>query len=231
MKLIYFDFEDSFSWNIVKYLEEFFKEVEVVPLVKFPSKAKEIQRESGKGNGKEKEKENGEDNHSLPQVFVFGPGPKRPSDYKNLLPLIKSEIKKKKNFLVGICLGHQALMQSCGFTLGYSQFPSHGIQVSLAVNEEWKKLLGISQNTIDVQRYNSLCVREDKNLQKINDYKILLDEHNEIMIFHARNILSFQFHPESIGTKNPEYFFASIERLARIQGKKGKNGPWKENYV
>ncbi|MDH4468931.1 MAG: aminodeoxychorismate/anthranilate synthase component II [Bacteriovoracaceae bacterium] len=213
MKLIYFDFEDSFSWNIVKYLEDFFSDVEVVPLVEFEKKTKEIQRQDSKS--------------SLPKVYVFGPGPKRPSDYKNLLPFIQSEIKNNRNFLVGICLGHQSIMQAFGFAVGYSDKPCHGIQISLQLSDDWKKILSIPYSIIYVQRYNSLCIREDENLQKINDYKILLDEQGEVMIFHAKNIISFQFHPESIGTKNPEYFFGAIKKLSLMYGKKfkkSKNG-------
>ena len=65
---------------------------------------------------------------------------------------------------------------------------------------------------ITVQKYNSLTVKLNKNdceaLEEKGFY-LYLDSHELVMSRHKR-LLTYQFHPESIGTTCPQLFFKPL---------------------
>ena len=59
-----------------------------------------------------------------PQAVVLSPGPGRPETTGLTLPLLQ---KLPRNVpVLGICLGHQALAQHLGGSVGHAQEPRHG---------------------------------------------------------------------------------------------------------
>jgi len=64
-------------------------------------------------------------------------------------------------------------------------------------------------SSITVQRYNSLCVlNEAQNQVLLEKNDIEFSKTNEdIFLFYKENLISYQFHPESIGTNFPKVFF------------------------
>ncbi len=123
-----------------------------------------------------------------PTAVILGPGPGSPHEYNNYFPDILEIKNHPKIFLMGICLGHQILALIDGLTIGPSLRPVHGGQMK--INFENKNIL--------VQRYNSLAVFESKKKQK------------EIQIRQWERGISYQFHPESIGTENRHLFFKDL---------------------
>lgn len=121
-------------------------------------------------------------------AVILGPGPGSPNEYQDYF----SDILKIKNhpqtFLMGICLGHQILALMDGLKIRRSKRPMHGEQVQISFDN--KNML--------VQRYNSLAVYESDNGQK------------EIQIREWPRGISYQFHPESIGTENRFLFFKDL---------------------
>ncbi len=120
-----------------------------------------------------------------PTAIVLGPGPGNPEEFRDYFFKI-AELKKFKNlFIMGICLGHQILALMDGYVVKSSIKPIHGGQVK--INFDDKNIL--------VQRYNSLAVYEKKDCTV------------EIQIRQWDRGVSYQFHPESIGTEDRHLFF------------------------
>ena len=63
-----------------------------------------------------------------------------------------------------------------------------------------------------LQRYNSLAIKFNHSVIQglVSAGWRILSEDGEVIIAHYKNTLSFQFHPESIGTSCPESFFTSL---------------------
>lgn len=123
-----------------------------------------------------------------PTAIILGPGPGSPDEYKEYFDSIKELRSNPLIFLMGICLGHQIIALMDGMSVRPSLKPTHGGQVK--INFDDKNIL--------VQRYNSLGVFESKN-----GYK-------EVQIRQWNRGVSYQFHPESIGTDNRPLFFKDL---------------------
>jgi anthranilate/para-aminobenzoate synthase component II len=68
------------------------------------------------------------------------------------------------------------------------------------------------QDSITVQRYNSLAVRfDDEELKKKADHLYWCQ--NELIMSKGNSFLTYQFHPESVGTTYPETFFKPLSAL------------------
>ena len=123
-----------------------------------------------------------------PTAIILGPGPGNPEDHLEYFDIIKSLLLNPNIFLMGICLGHQILALIDGLFVRRSMRPMHGQQVKIDFN---------NQNIL-VQRYNSLAVYVSEK----ND--------NEILIRNWDRGISYQFHPESIGTERSPLFFKDL---------------------
>lgn len=182
-KATFIDFEDSFSYNVVQELTEVGFEVEVVHWKDF-----------------EKLPESG--------VLALGPGPGHPDDYQQLFPLLK-EWLKAQGPLFGVCLGHQIYWRLLGEEVLRSKNPLHGQKVKLLLTSEWRSWLGVSEEVF-VQRYNSLAVMGQASLR--NPYLKNFIQDDEILITRGPGILTYQFHPESIGTSFRTEFMRPVYR-------------------
>ena len=108
IKLIIIDNYDSFTYNLVHYLEPYCKEITIF--------------------------RNDEINHDLiseEHKILISPGPGLPSDNKEL----KYSIKKYhlSNNIFGVCLGFQAIGQFFGAELHNLKKVRHGIQTQLEI--------------------------------------------------------------------------------------------------
>lgn len=124
------------------------------------------------------------------QAVILGPGPGQPQVYERYFELIKILIKNENIYVMGICLGHQIMAMIHGYEVKKSINQLHGQSVEIFFN-------GVSTR---VQRYNSLAVFDD-------DF--------EINICEYKNGISYQFHPESIGTLQNDIFFQELLTFIR----------------
>lgn len=90
--------------------------------------------------------------------------------------------------MMGICLGHQIISLINGLKIRSSIKPIHGNQVKIDFDNK----------NILVQRYNSLSVYSSDI------------SNEEILVNKWERGISFQFHPESIGTHNNRLFFSDL---------------------
>lgn len=126
-------------------------------------------------------------------ILALSPGPGTPAEAGNMLPLINR--LKERVPIIGICLGHQALIEAFGGKVVHAGEVLHG-KVSHITHDGAAMFQGL-QNPMPVARYHSLMGCD------LPDELIVNAEYNDIImaIRHCRlPICAFQFHPESILT-------------------------------
>lgn len=128
---------------------------------------------------------------SSPTLLMLSPGPGAPIDGGNMLDVIHAA--KGKYPVLGICLGHQAIVEAYGGKIGRAEDVMHG-KASLmphAYEDIFKQL----PQPLSIARYHSLIARDVPDcLQVIANIKDL----PMAIIHEADKMLGFQFHPESI---------------------------------
>lgn len=181
MKATFIDFEDSFSFNVVQELELQGFQVTVISW-------KDYEENPAEG------------------LLVLGPGPGHPDHYQRIFPLVKEWLGAKKPFF-GVCLGHQIFWCLQGEEIVRSKVPVHGQKVRLELTPEWKTWLKM-RGDVFVQRYNSLAVLGQAALR--NPYFENFIQNDEILITKTPWLITYQFHPESIGTTFRKEFMAPL---------------------
>jgi anthranilate synthase component II len=126
-------------------------------------------------------------------VLILSPGPGTPDNAGCMLKLLN--VLKGKIPMIGICLGHQAIIEAYGGEIGYSKKILHG-KVSM-VNHDNKEMFLNMNNPFPVARYHSLVCKTVPNKFTINAVfnKTIMGIRN-----NCERICGFQFHPESILT-------------------------------
>lgn len=165
---------DSFTYNLVHYLEELNCQVTV-----FRNDEIELK-----------------DLHSFAKI-VLSPGPGLPKDAGILLDIIKEYAPTKS--ILGVCLGQQAIAEVFGGSLINLETVFHGVATPITLLENSGLFADLS-NTIEVGRYHSWVV----NSADLPESLIVtaVDSNNQIMALRHRtfNVCAVQFHPESILT-------------------------------
>jgi len=126
-------------------------------------------------------------------VLVLSPGPGTPSEAGCLLELIR--LCRGQYPMIGICLGHQALVQQYGGIVGRAEEIEHG-KASSITHDGQLMFAGLSQ-PLTVARYHSLVATEVPSRLTVNA------EFNGMpmaIIQPEDKVIGFQFHPESILT-------------------------------
>ncbi len=182
---IIIDFEDSFVYNIYSELLELDYKVTVYEsrFLKEVLKDKSLKK----------------------KVLVLGPGPGHPDKFKSFYPIIEKLIFSQQRIL-GICLGHQVLLRSLGFKITTSSNILHGFSQKIELNNIWQEIFKLNKSFIEVQRYNSLEIID--NEIQLDIQKLLVGD--RVYAFKFLNSVSYQFHPESIGSKDHKSFFSPI---------------------
>ncbi|AJC48392.1 aminodeoxychorismate/anthranilate synthase component II [Allofrancisella guangzhouensis] len=136
-------------------------------------------------------------------IVVISPGPGNPSQAGNIIPLI-SQIKGKVP-VIGICLGHQAIVEAYGGIVSHANEIVHGKIARIKLNDHiiFKGL----DSPLTVARYHSLVAVKVpislKIIAEVNDLVMaVVDDENKIC--------GLQFHPESIMTIQGTKLLANI---------------------
>ncbi|WP_018691189.1 aminodeoxychorismate/anthranilate synthase component II [Algicola sagamiensis] len=126
-------------------------------------------------------------------ILLLSPGPGKPSEAGNMPVLLKTYAGQLP--ILGICLGHQAIVEHYGGIVGHAGETIHGKTSSLSMNEH-PIFEGLPQQA-SIARYHSLVatqVPECLNIiATVGDIPMAVTHHSD-------PVIGFQFHPESILT-------------------------------
>ena len=126
-------------------------------------------------------------------ILVLSPGPGEPKNAGCLMALIK--LCAGNIPMLGICLGHQALIEHYGGSVVRADEIVHG--KASPITHYGKGAFANIQNPLPVARYHSLV---GSNIP--DSLTVIADYNNMPMAICSENdaILAYQFHPESILT-------------------------------
>ncbi|WP_170253851.1 anthranilate synthase component II [Acetobacterium paludosum] len=174
--ILMIDNYDSFTYNLVQYLEGLNEKVIVKRNDKITIDEIVLMK---------------------PAMIVLSPGPCTPNESGICLEVV--DYFKGKIPILGICLGHQIIGQAFGCKIVKAQEPVHGKVHAITHNNR-----GVFQglnNPLKVTRYHSLVV-ENKEIPDFFEVTAQTNE-GEIMGLRHREykIEGVQFHPEAILTE------------------------------
>lgn len=141
------------------------------------------------------------------EAVLLSPGPSLPQESGQLLELFQHLAPHQS--VLGICLGHQALIQHCGGSLRHLATPRHGYQTRLTLVSSDSLFAGMEANPL-VGLYHSWTADEGKwpdslkLLARSLDGDIMAIRHNQ------RNWYGVQFHPESYMTPDGVQLFRNF---------------------
>jgi anthranilate synthase component 2 len=175
-KVLVIDNYDSFTYNLVHYLEDLNCEVTVV-------RNDKLDIEDVKPFNK----------------IVLSPGPGIP-DEAGLLKAIIKEYASTKSIL-GVCLGQQAIGEVFGGSLINLEEVYHGLATNVTITVDDESLFKGLEKEIEVGRYHSWVV--NPNLPDCLE-ATSFDANGQVMSLRHReyDVKGVQFHPESVLTPN-----------------------------
>lgn len=146
-----------------------------------------------------------------PEAIILSPGPGRPAD-AGICEDIVRELGGRMP-LLGVCLGHQAIVEALGGTIGYAKELIHGKSSLIEIAPESRLLAGLGDE-VRVARYHSLAA--DANTLPAELVVSARDADGEMMAVEhiAQPTFGVQFHPESIMTPDGKRMIENFLALA-----------------
>lgn len=183
-KIVLIDNYDSFTYNLVHYLEDLDCQVTVL-------RNDEFELDELRDFDK----------------IVLSPGPGIPDDAGQLKAVIQHYAPTKS--ILGVCLGQQAIGEVFGGKLLNLDQVFHGIASTITVAANDEILFQGLDKTFDVGRYHSWVVSQE-NFPDVLEITST-DQNGQIMSLRHRtlDIKGVQFHPESILTPNGKQILAN----------------------
>ena len=190
--ILVIDNYDSFTYNLVHYLNELGATTRVVR-----NDALTVQEALA----------------LKPEAVLLSPGPKAPDQAGICLPLLRGAPDDLP--ILGVCLGHQAIGQAYGGEVVRAKALMHG--KTSEVRHDGKGLFKGLRDGFVATRYHSLSVGRD-TLPAELEVTAWTDD-GEIMGFQHRTrpIHGVQFHPESIATEGGHDLLANFLDLAGVE--------------
>jgi anthranilate synthase/aminodeoxychorismate synthase-like glutamine amidotransferase len=188
MRILVLDNYDSFTYNLVQYLGELGAEIEVVR----------------------------NDHATVEELLVRGydrvivsPGPCTPDQAGISLEAVR-RFPEAKVPTLGVCLGHQALVQAFGGKVIQHQ-PIHG--KTTKIEHDGRTIFRGLREPLEVGRYHSLIAAPE--LPEVLERSAFADE--VIMAVRHRELPAegVQFHPESVLTEQGRELLGNFLALSR----------------
>lgn len=176
MRILIIDNYDSFTYNLVQYVQQ---------LCPFPI---DVFRN---------------DKISLEEIecydtIILSPGPGLPSE-SGITPDIISTYATRKSIL-GVCLGHQAIGEVFGGKLHNLETVFHGVDTEIEVVKQDEVLFSGLPHRMKVGRYHSWVVLQEQ-FPDVLEITAVDDQGTIMALRHKQyNVRGVQFHPESILT-------------------------------
>ncbi|MBU9671884.1 aminodeoxychorismate/anthranilate synthase component II [Planococcus sp. CP5-4] len=193
------DHYDSFTYNLVHYFERLGARVEV-----FQNDQTVLQ-----------------DIETLsPELIVLSPGPGKP-----LPPGVGTKALEQLSGtvpLLGVCLGHQSIVEFYGGKVHKGAKPVHG-KVSQVAHGGQGVFAGLASPT-PVVRYHSL-VADSATLPNVLEVTARAEDGSIMGVRHKElPVEGIQFHPESILTKDGFQMLATAYQNAQLWNREKKGG-------
>ena len=190
--ILVIDNYDSFTYNLVHYLNELGAETLV-----YRNDALSVDEALG----------------LKPQGVLLSPGPCTPNEAGISLALLEAAPNDLP--ILGVCLGHQAIGQAYGGDVVRAKQVMHG--KTSPMFHEGKGIFAGLPNPFTATRYHSLSV-EKSTLPPVLEVTAWTED-GEIMGFQHRHrpIQGVQFHPESIATEGGHAMLANFLKLAGVE--------------
>lgn len=177
MKIVVIDNYDSFTWNLVHYLEEIGVGTEVYR--NDALSADEVMKLS-------------------PDGIVLSPGPCTPDEAGICMDIVRQAPAKLP--ILGVCLGHQSIGQALGGKVITAKTIMHGKKSVVRHSGEF--LFEGLPESFEIVRYHSLALSN----QGLPDCFVVdsnTDDGEVMSVRHkTRPVFGVQFHPESIQTEH-----------------------------
>lgn len=175
--ILLIDNYDSFTYNLYQYIGVFTEDVKVVRNDKIT--IKEIQ-------------------NMHPERIILSPGPKSPDEAGICMDAVRAFYDKVP--ILGICLGHQAIVQALGGKIIHAKKIFHGKQSS--IQHDGTGIFTGIPSPILVARYHSLAADPESLPDSLN--VLARTDDGEIMGVRMKDypVVGLQFHPESIITEH-----------------------------
>ena len=177
MKILVLDNYDSFTYNLVHYLE------------KVSNAEIEVHRN---------------DKISLKEIARFdkillSPGPGIPSEAGILIDVIKTYASSKS--ILGVCLGQQAIAEAFGGSLSNLKEVFHGVATPIEIIVDDVLFKNVPKK-LNVGRYHSWAVNKNDLPAELEITAV--DESGSIMALRHKmyDVRAVQFHPESVLTEH-----------------------------
>ena len=190
--ILVIDNYDSFTYNLVHYLNELGGETVVRR-----NDALSVQEALG----------------MKADAVLLSPGPCTPNEAGICLPLLRGAPEDLP--ILGVCLGHQAIGQAYGGEVVRAKAIMHG--KTSEIHHDGKGLFAGLPNPFTATRYHSLAVARE-SLPDDLEVTAWTDD-GEIMGFQhkTRPVYGVQFHPESIATEGGHQLLANFLDLAGVK--------------
>ena len=190
--ILVIDNYDSFTYNLVHYLNELGAETVV-----HRNDALTVQEALG----------------LHPEAVLLSPGPCAPDQAGICLPLLRGAPEDLA--ILGVCLGHQAMGQAYGGDVVRAKVLMHG--KTSPIRHAGKGLFKGLPDPFTATRYHSLAVKRETLPAELE--VTAWTEDGEIMGFQHRTrpVFGVQFHPESIATEGGHQMLENFLDLAGVK--------------
>jgi anthranilate synthase component 2 len=189
--ILVIDNYDSFTYNLVHYLNELGAETLV-----YRNDALSVEEALG----------------LKPQGVLLSPGPCTPNEAGICLDLLAAAPDDLP--ILGVCLGHQSIGQAYGGQVVRAKAIMHG--KTSQIEHTGKGLFAGLPNPVTATRYHSLSV-EPSTMPDVLEVTAWTDD-GEVMGFQHKTkpVHGVQFHPESIATEGGHAMLANFLKLAGV---------------
>ena len=149
-----------------------------------------------------------------PDAIVISPGPCTPAEAGISVPLVRRWGASIPT--LGVCLGHQAIVESYGGRVVRAGRVMHG-KTSRVLHDGTGLFAGL-ESPLEVMRYHSLIAEPASMPGQLVVTAVAQDDRSEIHAVQHREhpVWGVQFHPESVMTPKGKDLLANFLKLAGV---------------
>ncbi len=190
--ILVIDNYDSFTYNLVQYLQELGSEVEV-----YRNDAISVEEIAAR----------------RPEAIVISPGPRTPDDAGVTLATVRALSGRLP--ILGVCLGHQAIGQAFGGRIVRAPSLMHG--KTSPIEHDGRTIFEGLPRPFEATRYHSLVVDPGSVPPELEVSATAEDGRVVMGLRHRRHLTEgVQFHPESVLTGEGKRLLQNF--LRRVRG-------------